>query len=60
MDRQKRNSIITLVVLALLGTVYHFVWGSSGSEEPAVIPDKDLMSRLEIPYRLEDNESTNI
>ncbi|MBR7004157.1 MAG: DNA/RNA non-specific endonuclease [Bacteroidales bacterium] len=60
MDRQKRNSIITLVVLALLGTVYHFVWGSSGSEEPTVVPDKDLMSRLEIPYRLEDNESTII
>ena len=66
MERQKRNSILTLVVLALLGTAYHFVWG--GSETPAeenltllegeaAGQDKDIMSRLEIPYRLEDNES---
>ena len=66
MERHKRNSILTLVVLALLGTAYHFVWG--GSETPgeenltllegeAAGQDKDIMTRLEIPYRLEDNES---
>ena len=68
MDKQKKTSIITLIVLALLGTAYHFVWGGSesASDNPAVlsdgewVPDKELMSRLEIPYRLEDNEGTVI
>jgi endonuclease G len=68
MDKQKKTSIIILVVLALLGTAYHFVWGGSesASDNPAIlsdgewVPDKELMSRLEIPYRLEDNEGTVI
>lgn len=69
MDKQKKSTIITLVVLALLGTAYHFVWGGTedAGQEPAGLtegsasmPDKDLMSRLEIPYRLEDNEGTVI
>ncbi len=68
MDKQKKTSIIILVVLALLGTAYHFVWGGSesASDNPAILSDgewvrdKELMSRLEIPYRLEDNEGTVI
>ena len=66
MDRQKRNSIIVLVVLALLGTAYHFLWSDASGMEPGNEgiteggfepgPQKDLMSRIEIPYRLEDNE----
>ena len=66
MDRQKRNSILTLIVLAVLGTAYHFIWGGSEEEAPEsqelmelVQPEGDgidLMSRIEIPYRLEDNE----
>ena len=69
MDKQKKSTIIILVVLALLGTAYHFVWGGTedAGQEPAGLtegsasmPDKDLMSRLEIPYRLEDNEGTVI
>ncbi len=68
MDRQKRNSIITLVVLALLGTAYHFIWGDETEEENLGFSDgtefvgseKDLMSRIEIPYRLEDNEGNII
>ena len=66
MDRQKRNSIIVLVVLALLGTAYHFLWSDASGMEPGnegIVEgnfepgeQKDLMSRLEIPYRLEDNE----
>ena len=65
MDRQKRNSIITLVVLAFLGTAWHFLGGGSGEESPENMgvvvgsPDGgiDLMSRLEIPYRLDDSGS---
>ena len=68
MDKQKRNSIITLVVLALLGTAYHFIWGDESGEENLgftegteyVGSEKELMSRIEIPYRLEDNESNII
>ena len=66
MDRQKRNSILTLIVLAVLGTAYHFIWGGSEEKAPEsqelmelVQPEGDgidLMSRIEIPYRLEDNE----
>jgi endonuclease G len=66
MDRQKRNSIIVLLVLALLGTAYHFLWSDASGMEPGnegIVEggfepgeQKDLMSRLEIPYRLEDNE----
>lgn len=66
MDRQKRNSIIVLVVLALLGTAYHFLWSDASGMEPGnegIVEggfepgeQKDLMSRIEIPYRLEDNE----
>ena len=61
----KKTSIIILVILAVLGTAYHFLWsGNDGPEaEPQslVEPDPaggvDAMSRLEIPYRLEDSES---
>lgn len=61
----KKTSIIILVILAALGTAYHFLWsGNDGPEaEPQglVEPDPaggvDAMSRLEIPYRLEDSES---
>ena len=66
MDRQKRNSIITLVVLALLGTAYHFLWSDASGKEvgnDGIVEggfeagqERDLMSRIEIPYRLEDNE----
>ena len=62
----KKTSIITLIILALLGTAYHFFW--SGAEEEAVEDpcslvdpsregEVDVMSKIEIPYRLEDSES---
>ena len=60
MDRQKRNSIIVLVVLALLGTAYHFIWGQSEGVLPPDPDGIDLMSRLEIPYRLEDTKDNII
>ena len=59
----KKTSIIVLIILAVLGTAYHFLWNGDeeSTEEPCCLVDpqgeKDLMSRLEIPYRLEDSES---
>ena len=70
MKKKQKSSLITLVVLALIGTAWHFYWsyadgkevGNNGLIEGNVFEgqDKDLMSRLEIPYRLEDNEGTII
>ena len=60
MDRQKHNSIIVLVVLALLGTAYHFIWGQTESPFPEPTGDIDIMSRVEIPYRLEDTRENII
>ena len=61
----KKTSIIILVILAILGTGYHFLWsGESPQEEETlgIVPGtsaggSDAMSRIEIPYRLEDSES---
>ena len=70
MKKKQKSSLITLVVLALIGTAWHFYWSyADGKEVGNNVPagdgliqgqDKDLMSRLEIPYRLEDNEGTII
>ena len=62
MDRQKKTSIITLVVLALLGTGYHFLWSGEEDTQVEALADQsatdgsrtEVMSRLETPYRLED------
>ena len=61
----KKTSVIILLILAALGTAYHFLW--AGDEEPETEPQGlvevdpagggDVMSRLEIPYRLDDSES---
>lgn len=63
----KKTSIIILVILAVLGTAYHFIW--SGDETEGEVEDPqglvmdpsqdgvDPLSRLEIPYRLEDSEA---
>ena len=61
----KKTSIIILVILAILGTGYHFLWsGESPQEEEtlgivpgASVEGGDVMTRIEIPYRLEDSES---
>ena len=61
----KKTSIIILVILAILGTGYHFLWsGESPQEEETlgIVPGTsveggDVMTRIEIPYRLEDSES---
>lgn len=61
----KKTSIIILVILAILGTGYHFLWsGESPQEEETLgivpgtsVEGSDAMSRIEIPYRLEDSES---
>lgn len=61
MDKAKKRSVITLVILALLGTAYHFLWAGRETPEPdpqgTGIPagDTDPLSRLEAPYRLEDS-----
>jgi len=71
MTQQKKKTYLTLVVLAILGTVYHFVWdggtegeeienlglaagGTSAASSDDVAPTTDPMSRIEIPFRLED------
>ena len=61
----KKTSVIILLILAALGTAYHFLW--AGDEEPENEPQGlvevdpagggDVMSRLEIPYRLDDSGS---
>ena len=63
MDR--KTSLIILVILAALGTAYHFLWAgeddsaadTQGLVEQPVSASTDPLSRLEIPYRLEDSES---
>lgn len=74
MDQLKKKSILVLVALALLGTAYHFLWSDPDGDAKAqglmevpagesVEPEsfgKDVLSRLEIPYRLEDNEANII
>ena len=63
MDR--KTSLIILVILAALGTAYHFLWAgdddsaadTQGLVEQPVSASADPLSRLEIPYRLEDSES---
>jgi len=59
----KKTSVIILLILAALGTAYHFLW--AGDEEPEAEPQGlvevdpagggDVMSRLEIPYCLDDS-----
>ena len=63
----KKTSIIILVILAILGTAYHFIWSGDGTEGEVEDPQDlvmdpsqdgvDPLSRLEIPYRLEDSEA---
>jgi DNA/RNA endonuclease G, NUC1 len=67
MDKQKKSTVLTLVVLALLGTAYHFLWhDGDGTSEAA--PDEMFLGEtggsdaaagqhglLELPYRLEDD-----
>ena len=63
----KKTSIIILVILAILGTAYHFIWSGDGTEGEVEDPQGlvmdpsqdgvDPLSRLEIPYRLEDSEA---
>ena len=68
MDKQKRSLLITLAVLAVIGTAWHFTWSGREQESPdnQVIDTlmeaagKDVMSLLEVPYRLEDNASNII
>lgn len=66
MERRNKSTIITLIILAALGTAYHFLWAGEpeedlqGQSDPSLSSDIELMSRLEIPYRLEDNEATII
>lgn len=63
MDR--KTSLIILVILAALGTAYHFLWAGDDDSaadtqelvEQPVSASADPLSRLEIPYRLEDSES---
>jgi len=68
MNKRDKTSILTLIVLAVIGTVYHFVWSGDDNpeEDPQVVVDPvsspagEVMDRLEIPYRLEDNEGNII
>ena len=70
---QKKTTVLTLALLALLGTAYHFIWsgksdesveqeglaeGRSAEGQASQVKDK-TMSNLEIPYYL-DNENNTI
>ena len=60
MDKQKKSMLLTLAVLAVIGTAWHFTWSGKGEEteaQPVVdtladMSGRDVMSLLEIPYRL--------
>lgn len=61
----KKTSLIILVILAVLGTAYHFLWTGEdapqadpqGLADPSLDSGVDPLSGLEIPYRLEDSEA---
>ena len=61
----KKTSILILVILAALGTAYHFLWSGEDAPEadpqtlvdPSSTGEVDPLSRLEIPYRLDDSSS---
>lgn len=58
----KKTSIIILIILAILGTGYHFLWSDeTPSEDPTFVDPSidgtDPLSRIEIPYRLEDSDA---
>ena len=57
----KKTSIIILVILAVLGTAYHFLWsGNDGPEaEPQSLVEPDLRAFRRLPRSVSTNDGVS-